>query len=163
MFPKFWIGSFWKPTLLHLQYFGKTDYRLWWMILLQGTKWLTFNMLDPQTQRCFWGHFKTVQHFLNWEDHSMQQPKIKVDFDSCSCSLEAGFQPELLFRTELFFFPPWPVSKTHSLYLLFWMSNRGKEQRQFGVIYLLLVKGRCFHQKNRTLAWCSQGLLELSR
>lgn len=51
-----------------------------------------------------------------------------------------------------YFFSPWPVSKTHSLYLLFWTSNRGKEHRQFGVIYLLLVKGRCFYQKSRTLA-----------
>lgn len=34
----------------------------------------------------------------------MWQPKIRVDFDSCSCSLEAGFHPELLFRTEFFFF-----------------------------------------------------------
>lgn len=47
--------------MFHLQYFGKTDYRFWWVILLQGTKWLTSNVASPTNVQIFlWALQKNV-------------------------------------------------------------------------------------------------------
>lgn len=112
MFTKFWIDGFSKLTLLLLQYFGQIDYRLWWEILLCGTKHLTFNRVQPTNPQMFLWALQRNVAFSKLGRPQHVATNISMVFDSGSCSLETGFPPELpvfLIRTELLF-SPWPTS-----------------------------------------------------